>query len=757
MDACFPQIHRSEMNVTFAFRFMLHKEYSDAAIRIAASNAFRILQDGELLFHGPMRSAHGHSLISKIRLHEKKETCIVIEVAYYGINGYAYINEMPFLACEIVADGNTIAVAKDFEAFRLNDRLQKVPRYSFQRAFSESYRMSHDRNDLYRGKPVDYEKVDAVPVSANTLSASSLSLPILKKQTLTQIIESGKLGICHDKHLFRDRCVTAIGDTLLGYRMKELESFPPDDVSALAFIREENAPNTDNYILFDAKMNRTSFIGIKINVNRPSKIYLIFDEILWDEGLSDKSFRSAFLNGAKPLSFYRLECCNIVKYELAPGMYDLLTFEPYTFRYLKLAVQGGASVCKAFHIPYETPDTNKICFHTDDDAINKIFLAGKRTFAQNAIDILTDCPSRERAGWLCDSYFSGQAESLLTGQNKVEKNFLFAYLAAPALPSLPENMLPMCYPADHYDGQFIPNWAMFLILELETYQKRTGDEQLVDRFKEKVSALIAYFSRFENEYGLLENLPGWVFIEWSDCQKFIKDVNVPTNMLYGYALHTAAKLYKVAEWQERANKIRTALQTLAYNGQFFVDNLIRDGHRLICSKNVTETCQYYAFFTHTATQNDYPLLYKTMEENFGPLCENVKYSKIPRSNAFIGNFLRLKWLAEIGSYDKLLEEFIPYFLKMADRTMTLWENNGPQASCCHGFASYINVILARIEFGYFGFDLKNKIVFISKNFQAVNAEARFPIGNSYLSVNIRNGKRTLSLPKGFSMQSPPSV
>lgn len=73
MDACFPQIHRSEMNVTFAFRFMLHKEYSDAAIRIAASNAFRIFQDGELLFHGPMRSAHGHSLISKIRLHEKKK------------------------------------------------------------------------------------------------------------------------------------------------------------------------------------------------------------------------------------------------------------------------------------------------------------------------------------------------------------------------------------------------------------------------------------------------------------------------------------------------------------------------------------------------------------------------------------------------------------------------------------------------------------------------------------------------------------
>ena len=30
-------------------------------------------------------------------------------------------------------------------------------------------------------------------------------------------------------------------------------------------------------------------------------------------------------------------------------------------------------------------------------------------------------------------------------------------------------MLPMCYPADHYDGNFIPNWAMWFVLELEEY------------------------------------------------------------------------------------------------------------------------------------------------------------------------------------------------------------------------------------------------------------------------------------------------
>ena len=34
-----------------------------------------------------------------------------------------------------------------------------------------------------------------------------------------------------------------------------------------------------------------------------------------------------------------------------------------------------------------------------------------------------------------------------------------------------------------------------------------------------------------------------------------------------------------------------------------------------------------------------------------------------------------------------------YFTKMANATGTLWEHSRPNASCCHGFASYIAVLL----------------------------------------------------------------
>ena len=28
-------------------------------------------------------------------------------------------------------------------------------------------------------------------------------------------------------------------------------------------------------------------------------------------------------------------------------------------------------------------------------------------------------------------------------------------------------MLPMCYPSDHNDGVFIPNWAMWFVVQLK--------------------------------------------------------------------------------------------------------------------------------------------------------------------------------------------------------------------------------------------------------------------------------------------------
>lgn len=90
-----------------------------------------------------------------------------------------------------------------------------------------------------------------------------------------------------------------------------------------------------------------------------------------------------------------------------------------------------------------------------DPELKLIFEAALETYRQNAVDIFMDCPSRERAGWLCDSFFTARVEKLLTGKSLIEKSFLENFLHEDKYEHLPEGMLPMCYPADHYKVGFL--------------------------------------------------------------------------------------------------------------------------------------------------------------------------------------------------------------------------------------------------------------------------------------------------------------
>jgi alpha-L-rhamnosidase len=65
-----------------------------------------------------------------------------------------------------------------------------------------------------------------------------------------------------------------------------------------------------------------------------------------------------------------------------------------------------------------------------------------------------------------------------------------------------------------------------------------------------------FFEKSENEYGLLENLEGWVFVEWSKANDFTEGVNFPSNMLYSGAIASAGRLYGDKALLEKAEKIK---------------------------------------------------------------------------------------------------------------------------------------------------------------------------------------------------------
>ena len=436
----------------------------------------------------------------------------------------------------------------------------------------------------------------------------------------------------------------------------------------------------------------TGFFEVKVKAKNAGSVYIIYDELLWHERGKGENY----------VAFDRNTTSNVCKWQFEKaGEYSVTTFEPYTCRYACIVYDEGLDV--EFSIrDYENPNADRLQLTCADKRVEKILEAARATLAQNAVDLLTDCPSRERAGWLSDSYFSSVAERIFTGENQVEKSFLDNYAKAEE-EQLPKGMIPMCYPSDFLESVYIPNWAFWFIMEIDKYAQIYGVDEAVLGAKDTVLGILQFFAGYENELGLLENLESWVFIEWSEANDadHICGVNIPSNMEYAACLKVAGKLYDIPSFMTKADDINQKIKTLAYDGKFFVDNLIRNEEgKLVQSGLLTEVCQYYAFWFGCADKHEYADLYKELMDNMGTNRKEGYLPNVGKPNVMYGLYMRVDLLMRDGEREKVFDECIRLFEPMAERTGTLWEHNAIYASCNHGFASYATKWLIYALTGY---------------------------------------------------------
>lgn len=680
-----------EINVTCGFYAKVErKSEKQYFMKLAASSFYRLFLNGKFVYYGPARCAHGYYRVDEIDLTgqlKDGENDLAIEVVGYNVNSFYSLDQPSFLQAELFEDGKTIAATGEdgnFIGFVLKQRRRKIQRFSFQRAIGESY-ILYPGTDAWRcGDFTEQEQAKLTCTEEKRMIARGIPLNHFTKVIPDKVISRGRVHTCViPRNYKKDRSLTNISEQLKGFPEDELELHLSDEVQEMEYFDRQQVGDIytgtsslqeGTFEIVSLPSEKTGFIGMDIHCKKDGILYIMVDETLIDQDVD-------------PLS---MECLNVIRLDIKAGEYSFLSFETFGFGFLKLVCTAGEMTVRDIHLlEYRYPASISSSYQGDNPKLAAIYDAAIETFCQNAPDIFMDCPTRERAGWLCDSFFTARVEHLFTGENRMEKGFLENFLLAEKFKCIPEGMLPMCYPADQYDGNFIPNWAMWFVIELGDYLKRTGDQAFVSLFHDKVYALLDYFVPFENEYGLLEKLENWVFVEWSKANELVQDVNFPTNMLYAATLKTAGELYHDPALIEKSTRLADVIRERSFDGSYFVDNEIRGENGLHPTGERTETCQYYAFFFDIATPEQYPELWRVLTEEFGP--DRVKkglHPDIYPANAFIGNYLRLDVLTRYGLKERCLEEIEGYFYYMAEKTGTLWENMTDYASCNHGFASY---------------------------------------------------------------------
>lgn len=660
----------AEMNKTYAFVLDTGAVQS-GQMYLTGASCYKIFADGKQIGFGPNRAAHGYCRISEFTFSARY---ITVEAYVANVRNFCWIKQPPFFACEVQTAAKRYC-SEDFACYELTDRVQKVQRYSFQRGFTEVYEVSEDRRALYFGGG-NFPKTETERVRLPKVLPSRTANPLLEEILPCGELDCGSVEIDCSLPVWEDRSQTLVGSLLDGFLREEWQAFPTDEVSRFKFVSSDKSGGL-LYATADFSRIVAGFIELDVLAENAGEVYVVFDEILSGEG-------------QKILNPFRGDTANAFRWTIKnAGKFCLASFEPYAYRYARVICSKGIAA-KIKARTFENPEIKNSEFSCSNGKIGKIMQAARNTFAHNAVDLLTDCPSRERAGWLSDSYFSSEAERIFTGDNKAERAFLENFIYADKS-GLPEGMIPRCYPADYFEKDgYIPNWALWYILELHKYFRRYGADGIVQKSRENVEGILHYFSGYENEYGAIEDLGGWVFVEWSEANRktHTAGVNVPTNACYCAALLAAAETYGFSSLIKKAERIKKFLNERAYADGYYADNLVRDeNNELISTENYTETCQYYALYFRLAAGERYKELFKKMIENYGK-GKSGGEKKLAESNMMYGVYMRLDLLMREGMREELLNECIGYFYEMAEQTGTLWEKNAPSASCDHGFASY---------------------------------------------------------------------
>ena len=652
----------NEMNI--CVELALPTEYmKKPVIYLTGATFYQVLVDGEIVHYGPERKATGYAAIDEVKLPENLNGIqVIIRVMGYNCRCFNGCTGVSFVQAEVFDDDRLIAATgkNGFKYYRVQSRLQKVIRYSSQRHFSEcwDFNCGREESEISFIDPKARYYLRSTPLSEFQL----LSANLIKSDNYSEVKDL-KMPI------FEYLKEPPKNFDYFGY--DEVEAKPLEDYLKSRIDKDGGKKleiwNFDNI--------QTGFFRIEVEAESDASIIIAFAEQLGDDN--------------RP-NLKSVDSCNVIKITVPEGNHVFLSMEPYTVMYAEVLYTDGDARVKTLGIKeLAFPQKLIIPYKSEDEELNLIYDAAVRTFRHNTLDIFMDCPSRERAGWLFDSYYTAKAEYSLTGDSVVEKAFLHNFLDG-GIRKNTKGVTEMCYPSNVYSGNIIPQWSMWFVLEAYEYMTKRGHIDEKPLFKEAFLNLTEFFKDYENEYGLLEKLPGWNFVEWSALNQRVWDISWPSNMLYARMLETIGRLYDTPELIEKSEKLKKTIRNMAFDGKLFMDRAMRtDDGKIENTEEYSETTQYYAMFFDVIEEDEKYDLIRNILTGEADIKNIDGYTDIEPSDAIPGLYLKLDLLLGIKRYDLVIKNIREYFSPMARATGTLWERKSGITSRDHGFASFV--------------------------------------------------------------------
>lgn len=299
----------------------------------------------------------------------------------------------------------------------------------------------------------------------------------------------------------------------------------------------QTAGTSDAYAVLDFGKVTSGFVRLKLNGVAG--------------GIIDLGYSEVFENGRTDIlregPWYFAD-----RYIMKDGPQEWELFFWKGFRYLQLDFRncGKPIEVESVSLNFTSyPVEYRGAFECSDDLLNKIWNVGRHTLEVCMHDGYEDTPWREQGQWLGDAQVEMLSNYYAFGDLKLGSKCLRQFAEGQTRSGL----IPANWPADlrmwpepdeHPFGipTFMAQWVT-MILEYDLY---SGDRALMTSLYPHLLRLMDYFEGFINRDGLLEDVPGFVFLDWTPDSELMDMPPASKGVLTGMNCHYRRALLDAA-------------------------------------------------------------------------------------------------------------------------------------------------------------------------------------------------------------------
>lgn len=480
----------------------------------------------------------------------------------------------------------------------------------------------------------------------------------------------------------------------------ELDLLKPNSLFVLGSEGEINPVDSSafNYVLVDFE---------KVNVG-----YLDLEVEGYDGDIIDVVYAEEIRNN-KPrfdVATYR----PISRFILKDGLNHLKTcFNYEAFRYVFLIFRNHVRTNKIKSIGMlnrSLPFAERGSFKTADEELQKIWDISAHTLNLCMQDGFLDSPSREQQQWMGDARFQAIMNYYITGDARMHEKLLLQIGQSQDA----DGMTCSRYPDENHNLPPIPAFCLQWINAFGDYYDFTGKTELIEKLWQNIIKGIRWFTAFENEYGLLTDVPYWNYLDIGKNEDGDQaDIHRggmlgQLNLMYIEALQTMVRLSLLMQdkpalryYTKKCKKTEQAFKKLFWNEEFGVySDCVKDG---IVSSSVSEVVNALAYL----------LLHKPQDKRAKDIFTNVFQPETRREKiCYVSPYFMLQYYRALQKADRCdiaLEETKNRYRDMIQHGATttwehwmLYENTERglfQHSACHAWAAAPIIFVAENLFG----------------------------------------------------------